>query len=577
MKNALALVLLACACGSSESAWHPGQPLLVKVSDAFPAGTTLRDHYSGAAVQVDALGSVTLHPDSGGVVLLEKDGSQPAPFTWQNATVYFAMTDRFQNGDPANDGSYGRKKDGAQEVGTWHGGDFKGLTSKLDYIASLGATAIWISPVVEQVHGWVGGGSGDFKHYGYHGYWALDFTRIDANYGTVAELQALVDQAHARGLRVLLDVVLNHPGYATGDDLVQYLPEVFKDGTGAQFQAFTPTGTQTWTSWNDLVDYKNAFWQNWWSPKWVRAGLGPSGMFDPSGTDDQTRSLTFLPDFKTENPGLVDSTLFFSRKGFAADTGKTVRQNLVKWQSDWVRKLGVDGFRCDTAKNVEVETWSALKSASVQALKDWKSSHAHLDEADFWMTGEVFPHGVVKDAYFTAGGFDSVLNFEFQPVLTTLFQTSRSLADAAKDLDALYAGYAGLISADPAFDVLSYLSSHDTALFFPRLKNDPELQRQAGSALLLVPGGAQIFYGDESGRTLGPGLSDSVQGTRSDMNWSTTDATILAHWQKVGTFRKNHAAIGGGAHAKLASPSGTYAFSRKLGADAVVVVLAGTR
>ena len=577
MKNGLALLLLACACGSSVSAWHPGQPLQLKVSEVFPAGTALRDHYTGAALLVDAAGLVTLHPDAGGVVLLEKDGSQPAPFTWQNATVYFALTDRFQNGDPSNDGSYGRTKDGAQEVGTWHGGDFKGLTSKLDYIAGLGATAIWISPVVEQVHGWVGGGSGDFKHYGYHGYWALDFTRLDANYGTFAELQALVDQAHARGLRVLLDVVLNHPGYATGDDLVQYLPEVFKDGTGAQFQAFTPSGAQTWTSWNDLVDYKNSFWQNWWSPKWIRAGLGPSGMFQPGGTDELTRSVGFLPDFKTESSVQVDSPLFFSRKGIVADSTGTVRDNLVKWQTDWVRKLGIDGFRCDTAKNVDLATWSALKTAAVQALKDWKSTHAHLDEAAFWMTAEVFPHGVFKDAYFTAGGFDAVLNFDFQPALTALLQTSKTLGDGAVDLEGLYQGAAAAISFDPAFDVLNYLSSHDTALFFDRMKNDPELQRQAGSALLLAPGGAQIFYGDESGRKLGPGLSDPVQGTRSDMNWSTSDATILEHWQKLGTFRKNHAAVGGGAHAMLKSPAGTYAFSRKLAGDAVVVVLAGAK
>ncbi|MGZ6124749.1 MAG: alpha-amylase family glycosyl hydrolase [Myxococcales bacterium] len=577
---AVAAALFAC---SSESGWHPGQQLTLRVDSAFAPGTTLRDAYSGNTVQVDSSGSVKLQPEASGVVLLERDGAPSSSFTWPNATVYFAMTDRFFNGDSSNDHGYGRQKDGASEVGTWHGGDFKGLAQKLDYLASLGVSALWISPVVEQVHGWVGGGSGDFKYYGYHGYWALDFTRIDRNFGTVAELQELIDQAHQRGIRVLLDVVMNHPGYATGDDLVQYLPEAFKDGTGAQFQAFAPSGSNGWLGWNDLVDYTSLQWQKWWTPSWIRAGLGPTGMFTPGGADDLTRSLSFLPDFKTESTTAADYPTFFSRKtdtGFTAvQPGFTVRDHLVKWHSDWVRQLGVDGFRCDTAKNVELDSWKALKAASAKALQDWKAVNPSkkLDDAGFWMVGEVFPHGVVKDSYFSADAFDSLLNFALQPALIELLQTNASLEEGANALDGLYAPAAALISTDPSFDVLNYISSHDTKLFFPVLNDDPEKQRQAGTALMLAPGGAQIFYGDESGRRQGPAGSDGIQGTRSDMNWDTTDASILAHWQKLGQFRKKHAAVGGGAHQKLASPAGSYAFSRKLGDDAVVVVLTASK
>jgi len=192
------------------------------------------------------------------------------------------------------------------------------------------------------------------------------------------------------------------------------------------------------------------------------------------------------------------------------------------------------------------------------------------------MTGEVFPHGVVKDDYFTLGGFDSVINFGFQPALESLLVQS-PLVERAADLEDVYATYAAALSPDPAFDVLTYLSSHDTKLFFNAMGNDAARQRQAGTALLLSPGGVQVFYGDESGRRLGPGGSDALQGTRSDMNWSSMDGSILAHWRKLGTFRKRHAAVGAGAHEKLASPAGTYAFARRLddGAvqDAVVVVL----
>ncbi len=583
----LALAAGGAACSSRKSAdgrWHPGQPLTLDVGATFAPGTLIRDQSSGATAMVGAAGSVTVVPDETGVVLLERDGAAPTPFTWQDATVYFAMTDRFFNGDPTNDQSYGRAKDGAGEIGTWHGGDLKGLVSKLDYIASLGATAIWISPPVEQVHGWVAGGSGDFKHYGYAGYWALDFTRIDQNFGTPADLGELVDQSHLRGIRVLVDVVMNHPGYATGDDLIAYLPEVLYDPTGDAFRSFVPHDSRGWLAWNDLVNYASANWVNWWGTTWIRAGLG--GGYPLPGSDDLTRSLAFLPDFITEGTQEAAFPVLLTRKtdtGATAIAGATARDYLVKWHTDWVRQYGIDGFRCDTAKNVELASWKALKDAAVAALRDWKAANPakKLDDSDFWMTGEVFSHGVQKDAYYTTGGFDSLLNFDFQGAVASLLQTQPSLADGASDLEALYASMAAKIAPDPGFDVLSYLSSHDTHLFFDLAGNDAALQRQAGTALLLAPGGAQIFYGDESGRRLGTAGSDAVQGTRSDMNWGSGDGAILAHWQKLGTFRRKHAAVGGGSHQKLASPPGTYAFSRRLGPtaadDAVVVVLTAPR
>ena len=119
-------------------------------------------------------------------MLLESAATaKPAAFSWHNATVYFVLTDRFENGNPANDHSYGRRSDGLQEIGTFHGGDLAGLTQKLDYLQQLGVNALWISSPLEQIHGWVGGGTkGDFPHYAYHGYYALDWTRLDANIGT---------------------------------------------------------------------------------------------------------------------------------------------------------------------------------------------------------------------------------------------------------------------------------------------------------------------------------------------------------------------------------------------------------
>jgi alpha-amylase len=194
------------------------------------------------------------------------------------------------------------------------------------------------------------------------------------------------------------------------------------------------------------------------------------------------------------------------------------------------------------------------------------------------MTGEVFGHGAVKDAYYTQGGFDSLINFDFQNVMFNAVKVQGSLVAAQGDVENAYASYAALVSADPSFNVLSYLSSHDTYLFFDALAGNTALQKLAATGLLLAPGGVQIFYGDESGRPPGPGAAgDNTQPTRSDMNWSSIDPGLLAHWQKLGTFRKKHGAVGGGTHQKIQSPSNVYAFSRTLKSgnvdDAVVVAI----
>jgi glycosidase len=136
---------------------------------------------------------------------------------WAEAILYFVLIDRFADGDPTNNAHADKRNPGA-----YHGGDLKGLTQQLDEIASLGVTAIWINPVVKQIDkpvwaqgppgsGWQGG----FEHWPFHGYWADDFNRLEPHFGSEADLKAFVDAAHARGLKVLLDVVYNHVGYGS--------------------------------------------------------------------------------------------------------------------------------------------------------------------------------------------------------------------------------------------------------------------------------------------------------------------------------------------------------------------------
>ena len=470
-----------------------------------------------------------------------------------NPIVYFAITDRFYNGNPANDHSYGRQMDGKQEIGTFHGGDLAGLTVKLKagYFKQLGVNAIWITAPYEQIHGWVQGGNAEFKHYAYHGYYALDYTKLDQNMGTPKELRDFVDTAHAQGIRVLFDIVMNHPGYADIQTLSEYLPELLWKGWE----------NYTIKNYHNQIDYNNYDFGKWWGGSWVRAGL-PG--YPEGGSDDLTKQLAYLPDFRTESTAPVKLPFFLKerKKDTAAVDlpNTTVRGYLVTWLTGWVRDYGIDGFRCDTAKHVELPAWQELKRAGTVALADWKARNPakKIDDAPFWMVGEVFPHGVERDAYFD-NGFDSLLNFDFQ---------DQKLEDTAV-LDRLYADYADRLTAGrgngKSFDVLSYLSSHDTKLY-PR-----DRLIDAGSALLLAPGGVQIFYGDESARPAGPATSgDPQQATRSDMNWATADAAVLAHWQKLGQFRSRHSALARGAHHKLSDTP--YTFSRVWGADRVVAV-----
>ena len=476
-----------------------------------------------------------------------------------NPIVYFVIPDRFVNGNPANDNSYGRRREATPlaDVGSFHGGDLKGITSKLNdgWFKRLGVNALWITAPYEQIHGWVVGGKNEFKHYAYHGYYALDFTVLDANMGTPQELREMVDTAHAQGIRVLFDVVMNHPGYLDIQSAVDLkLPVLWPNALEKA----------TLANYHRQIDYNNFAFADWWGRAWVRSGL--AGYID-GGRDDLTMMLAYLPDFRTESTEAVSLPKFIKAKPDtrAVDLpNTTVRGYLVKWLTDWVREYGIDGFRADTVKHVEPAAWVELKQQANVALADWKARHPtkKIDDAPFWMTGEYWGHGPQRGKLHDAG-FDSMINFDFQ-------ERSSQYAQP----DTLFADYAGLQAGKPA-QMLNYISSHDTRLF-PR-----DRLIEAGNALLLAPGGVQIFYGDETARPDGPvPNSDPQQSTRSDMNWDTVNPAVLAHWQRLGSFRARHVALARGEHQRLGSTP--YSFSRtdRASGDRVVVgldVAAGAR
>ena len=138
-------------------------------------------------------------------------------FDWDEAVVYFMMTDRFFDGNESNNTASGTDTYG-DNPGLYHGGDFAGVTAKLDYLQDLGVNTIWLTPIVKNIAGVTvtDEGKEDVPYNAaYHGYWASDFTKLNPTMGTTEEFKTMISEAHKRGMRIMVDIVVNHAGYGT--------------------------------------------------------------------------------------------------------------------------------------------------------------------------------------------------------------------------------------------------------------------------------------------------------------------------------------------------------------------------
>lgn len=536
------------------------------------------------------------------------------PFSWDNATVYFVMTDRFNNGNTENDHAYGRSLDANGNVqngykdypGTYHGGDLQGLTKKVEegYFNDLGVNAIWITCPVEQIHGYtsgnlsandnnLAGNDGDgFAYYGYTGYWALDFSALDANLGSRDEaaevsegkpddMRDFVDSAHDKGIRVILDVVMNHVGYFTLKDVDEFGFGEVANGFDWKSYYYGEEKNRKGGAWEATTCYNtnSSKWSDWWGGNWIRTERSMNG-YTQGATDwtdpeyDHKVCSGGLPDIISEDTGVtVDVPTFLKNKwkkegrldsemksldNFFDESGLPKRpiNYIIKWLCDWVKDYGIDGFRCDTAKHIEYEHWANLKVEASKALKEWRKNNLGKKDAaswtdDFWMTGECFDHDVNMSSTYYDYGFDSMINFSFKKEITN----GRKVNDIYKILNT--------VNVTPNKNVLNYISSHDTSL------SDRNNLIKEGSALLLAPGAAQIFYGDETARqphSAPWGWNELV--TRSDMNWNSINNQVLEHFKKLGKFRQEHFAVGAGVNSQINSDNG-YVFKREYNKDGV--------
>ncbi len=464
-------------------------------------------------------------------------------FVWKGANIYFLLTDRFNNGDETNDVNYDRTKETGKLRG-FEGGDIKGITQKIKegYFTKLGINAIWMTPVVEQIHGVTDEGTG--LSYGFHGYWAKDWTKIDPNFGTKEDLKELIEIAHNKGIRVLLDAVINHIGPVTEKDPV-------------------------------------------WPAEWVRTE--PQCTYDNFKNTTNCTLVENLPDIKTESnenvtlpPQLVSKwkaegryeqevkelDAFFERTGHP----RAPRFYIMKWLTDYITEFGIDGYRVDTVKHTEEFVWQEFKVECDYAFDQYKKNNTRkvLDDNDFYLVGEVYNYAISHGKAFDFGdkrvnyfdkAFNSLINFEI-----------KWNAKQMKEKDVFYKYDSLLRSNLKGYGILNYMTSHDDGQPFDKERKRPY---QTATMLLLTPGTSQVYYGDESARDL------TIEGTvgdatlRSFMNWKDIEDNeetnkILKHWQKLGQFRANHVSVGAGKH-HLISEKNALIFSRVRNNDKVII------
>ena len=466
---------------------------------------------------------------------------ETTPFLWESANIYFLLTDRFNNGDTTNDVNFNRTKETAKLRG-FEGGDIKGVTQKIKegYFTNLGVNAIWLSPIVEQIHGEVDEGSG--ATYGFHGYWTKDWTALDPNFGTKADLHELVKTAHKNGIRILLDGVINHTGPVTAMDKV-------------------------------------------WSKEWVRTE--PQCNYKDYESTVTCTLVKNLPDVKTESNDAVELPkhliekwkkegcyeqeikeldAFFKRTGYP----KAPKYYIIKWLTDYITEFGIDGYRADTVKHIEEAIWQDFKMECDYSFSEWKKNNTTeaLDSTDFYLVGEVYGYGISsgkqyhfpdKKVNYFDKSFHSLINFEF-----------KWNAKQMPDYETLFSTYSNILNSDlKSKGTLNYATSHDDGLPFDKERNKPF---ETATKLLLTPGTAQIYYGDESARSLTIEGTEGDATLRSTMNWEAIAVDgytqkIITHWQKLGQFRRDHVSIGAGIHQIISKKP--YVFQRTFSKDKI--------
>jgi glycosidase len=488
------------------------------------------DGYGGKNSVLDvacpsACGDATVPPPPDSGLPPQDSGPPPTGFDWRDGLMYFVLLDRFFDGDKGNN----KTEPGVKTPANWQGGDLAGLLAKVKagYFTDLGVNVIWISSPVDAPDGKYSGVDNQ-DYTGYHGYWPTKMDKVEERLGDLQLLKQVVSEAHNKGIRVVMDYVMNH---------VHQSSPVFQQNS----------------SW---------FWSLSYNGKNCVCGQGCSWETDPERL--RCWFMPYLPDFNFQNAAARQYSV----------------QNAVKWIQD----TGVDGYRLDAVKHIELSWLTDLRSKVSQALGSKK----------FYMVGETFTDnkGLLKTYIDPATKLDGQFDF---PMRAELVRVILKREGTFYDLEGFLNGNDGYYGAGAVMG--TFLGNHDLPRAIHLAEDNPQfgnwdsgksrswynLPSQPGydkpyqrlavafTALLTLPGVPLIYYGDEVGLA-GGGDPDN----RRFMPWSglSSDQTWLrSHVAKLGKIRAAHPALRRGQRKQQWVANDVYAYGMTEGTDKIVVVL----
>lgn len=446
----------------------------------------------------------------------------------QADVLYLLMPDRFVNGKTNNDVVKGlRETSSSQQPDARHGGDLAGMTQALDYLSSLGITAIWPTPLLVN----------DMPSTSYHGYAIADYYQIDPRYGSNEDYHAFVVAAHSKGLKVIQDMVFNH--------------------CGSENFLFTDSPDSTWFNYGG---------------HYVQTSYKILSVNDPHASSQDVRNaqdgwfVSSMPDFNQRNPHVLNY----------------LTQNSIFW----IEYAGIDGIRQDTYPYIDRESSAAWCKAVMEEYPNfnivgetWLSNNVGVS---FWQKNSPIATFAVNSQ------LPTVMDFPLMDILNTALDEPTD--DWNKGLTRIY-NYLSqdAVYADPTH-LLTFLSNHDTDRFARNVEQANNLirYRQALTLLLTLRGIPQLYYGDElamaANKSKGDGLlrQNFPGGFQGDSINALTNENLTPIMRDTYNFtrqllqwRKGNETIAKGTLRQYAVSNGIYVYAREYKGNVVTVLLNG--
>lgn len=423
----------------------------------------------------------------------------------EDEIIYFLLPDRFENGDVANDRG-GVKGDhlatgfDPTHKGFYNGGDLRGLTARLDYLQKMGVTAVWLAPIFKNKP--VQGPPG-METAGYHGYWVTDFTTVDPHFGTEAEFKTFVDAAHARGMKVYMDIITNHTA-----DVIFFRECVGQPSCPFRSKADYPYSRRA----SDGASINKGF-----------AGDDDASPENWSLLTDPSYAYTpFVPDAEknVKRPAWLNDPRYYHNRGNTTFTGESstygdfvglddvmtehprVVEGMIEIYQNWITRFGVDGFRIDTAKHVNPEFWQQFVPAVLATAKEKGIPNFHI----FGEVATSDADPALLAEWTVRAGLPTNIDMAFASAVHAVLVGNKAPDHLVRlfAADVLYAGGEATAQRLPTF-----VGNHD---FFGRIghaadrahPNASQTERlaraeMAHAMMFLLRGVPTIYYGDEQG------------------------------------------------------------------------------